>query len=97
MGMFDHVIGIPQLQCPKCGGPLGEWQSKDGPCEFAEVHFTHLRNFYTSCRACRAWVEFVDSDYARSDALTEPIPGRSLADYIQNPTTADGEPHDTGA
>ncbi len=33
MGMFDHYIPVPDLSCAGCGGPLSDWQGKDGPCQ----------------------------------------------------------------
>ena len=32
MGMFDLYKPAPPLSCPSCGGPLRQWQGKDGPC-----------------------------------------------------------------
>jgi uncharacterized protein YbaR (Trm112 family) len=32
MGMFDYYRPTESLACPVCGGPLREWQGKDGPC-----------------------------------------------------------------
>jgi hypothetical protein len=31
MGMFDHYIPDPPLDCPVCGNTLDDWQGKDGP------------------------------------------------------------------
>jgi hypothetical protein len=64
MGMFNYVVGVPEVLCPTCGAALGGWQTKDGdPC-LVDVDWRELENFYTSCdnkvkdRRCGTWLEF---------------------------------------
>src|ERR1051325_7071406 len=32
MSMFDYYEPSPELVCPVCKSPLGNWQGKEGPC-----------------------------------------------------------------
>jgi len=57
MGMFDYVVPPEPVLCPKCGNPLGDFQSKDGPCTMATLTIGDVDNFYTSC-SCGRWVAF---------------------------------------
>lgn len=57
MGMFDHVDF--EMDCPKCGRKMNNFQSKDGECYFNRVKITEVNNFYDSCKHCNAWVEFI--------------------------------------
>jgi len=58
MGMFDEIIGLPDLECADCGHPLGGFQSKEGPCDLERLHFSEVKNFYTYCGKCMAWHEW---------------------------------------
>ena len=57
MGMFDWIVGVPEMKCD-CGKTLSDWQSKDGNCRLAEIHFNWVGKFYTSCDKCNKWWEF---------------------------------------
>ncbi len=72
MGMFNWVEGV-EVDCPKCEKPMDGWQTKDDEerelvLDF--VHFTTVKNFYTSCDSCHlrnsehVWVEFTLPDGA---------------------------------
>ena len=54
MGMFDYVKY--EAECPECGTPLTGWQSKDGPCELAELEPWQVKQFYTECTSCLTWL-----------------------------------------
>jgi hypothetical protein len=56
MGMFDWVE-YDDI-CPECGAKLEGFQSKTGPCELLSLQPKDVRNFYTSCDTCDAWVEY---------------------------------------
>ena len=56
MGMFDDVKY--EMDCPKCGGRVSGFQSKDGPCCFNTLEFWEVSNFYTHCPRCDTWIEF---------------------------------------
>ena len=56
MGMFDYVNY--EMDCPKCGTKVSEFQSKDGSCILAKLEFYEVDNFYTFCPECETWIEF---------------------------------------
>lgn len=56
MGMFDDVHF--EMNCPKCGAMVKGFQSKDLDCTLDLVEPDALQNFYSSCRSCKAWIEF---------------------------------------
>ncbi len=56
MGLYDYINY--EMNCPKCGAKMDSFQSKDGICSLATLDFWEVDNFYTSCGACEAWVEF---------------------------------------
>ena len=62
MGMYD-CVSVPDIDCPKCGKPLSDWQSKSGDCVLDEIHYSAVDNFYTSCDECHAWIEFTKRVY----------------------------------
>jgi hypothetical protein len=55
MGMYDNINF--EMNCPKCGKLLSDFQSKDGPCILEMLEPDSVMNFYTSCD-CGEWVEF---------------------------------------
>lgn len=57
MGLFDYVKY--EAPCWRCGKILRGWQSKDADCEMKEVEPSEVVNFYTDCRTCGAWNEFI--------------------------------------
>lgn len=73
MGMFDWVTGVPDMRCVQCDEPLSGWQTKDTACTCDEVPYFAARNFYTDCRKCWAWHEFVERPRVP--------PERPLSDY----------------
>ena len=56
MGMFDYVHF--EMVCPKCAEMVRGFQSKDAGCNLDTIEPDGLQNFYTSCDACGAWIEF---------------------------------------
>ena len=85
MGMFDYVVGVPEVVC-ECGANVTGWQSKDGPCELAKVHFTRVGRFYTSCESCDRLHEFYDSA-APGEDWSAPAAGRGIGGYDHTATT----------
>ena len=55
MGMFDYVNF--EMKCPKCGGLVTEFQSKDAGCDLDKIEPDSVSNFYAPCD-CGAWIEF---------------------------------------
>ncbi len=56
MGMFDDVDF--EMNCPKCGARVADFQSKDGECSMNKVKPWTVNHFYTACPSCRAWIEY---------------------------------------
>lgn len=56
MGIFDYVFGV-EVDCPKCGRKLREFQSKDGECCLGHLDYRQVLNFYTPCD-CGQWIEY---------------------------------------
>ena len=56
MGMFDYVKF--ECECPECREPLSGFQSKDGDCVLETVEPEKVRRWYTSCPACKHWIEY---------------------------------------
>jgi hypothetical protein len=71
MSLFDNVHFV--TTCPKCGAPLGGFQSKDGACNLDTVEPDTVRQFYSSCRACSEWVEYSRDDLPDTPLRPEPL------------------------
>jgi hypothetical protein len=56
MGLFNDIDF--ECQCPNCGGDIRGFQSKDGPCDLTTLRPWEVDNFYSSCRSCKAWIEY---------------------------------------
>lgn len=56
MGLFNHVRF--EMDCPKCGTRLKDFQTKDGYPTMDTVNYWECHNFYTWCENCNTWVEF---------------------------------------
>lgn len=76
MGMFDWIVF--EMNCPKCGGRVRRFQSKDGPCELKVLLPSRVHTFHTACGVCRTWIEFSGGEQVRPtyEAVqgTTPIP-----------------------
>ncbi len=64
MGMFDYVVNVPPVTCPRCGNPLDGWQTKDlentlDEEVFRKVDWKKVNHFHTICSHCKG---FVDAD-----------------------------------
>lgn len=70
--MFDDIDY--QCLCPLCGNEVSGFQSKDGPCVRRKLKPWEVSNFYTSCRKCEAWIEFVRSPNEPPPPEREPPP-----------------------
>lgn len=53
MGMFDNVNYT--CPCSKCGHPVTNWQSKDGPCVLTHLEPADVKHFYGDCDICGTW------------------------------------------
>jgi phage terminase large subunit GpA-like protein len=63
MGMFDWVnFKVP---CPKCGGEVENFQSKDGDCLLSVLEFWQVDNFYSYCDHCEATISYTLNDNIR--------------------------------
>lgn len=56
MGMFDYIKF--EMDCPKCGVKLDNFQSKDGSCSMIDLEYWEVDRFYDMCDKCNAWIEF---------------------------------------
>ena len=81
MGMFDWINF--EMDCPKCGKRVKDFQSKDSDCMFNLVAPDEVDNFYASCPGCLTWIEF-----CRHHKPREPLPNR--APYTFDEVTAIG-------
>ena len=57
MGMFDDVNF--KAKCPTCGANMSGFQSKDGYCVMETIEPDTVNSFYSNCRKCKTWVEFI--------------------------------------
>lgn len=60
MGMFDWIRF--ETDCPNCGEHLEHFQSKDKCGELGLVKPHKVRNFYTSCHKCKAWINYYKAE-----------------------------------
>lgn len=74
MGMFDWVDF--KTDCPKCGHEVDGFQSKDGPCQLLHLTPLMVDRFYSSCRGCKARIE-----YNRAAKATLPPEVGSMDDF----------------
>lgn len=81
MGMFDWVVGVPEMKC-ECGETLSGWQTKDADCQLEKIHFTWIANFYTNCKKCNLWYEFSREGRFEDQDWTIPRPGITLDDFF---------------
>ena len=56
MGMYDNVNYADN--CCKCGEPLKDFQSKDGPCTLSVLQPAEVEEFHTMCDHCRRWHQY---------------------------------------
>jgi hypothetical protein len=56
MGMYDKVN--VNINCPKCGNPIKEFQTKDHNNTLGTVDPTEVDCFYSDC-SCGNWIDFV--------------------------------------
>lgn len=56
MGLFDYVNF--RMACPKCGGAVGPFQTKEQACDLATIEPDGLTQFYGFCDHCGAWLDF---------------------------------------
>ena len=57
MGMFDYINF--ECKCPKCGTLVKGFQSKDGPSCMVKLEPWTVNRFYSSCKVCNRWIEYV--------------------------------------
>ena len=56
MGMFDYVDF--EMDCPKCGARVKDFQTKDLDCLMETVSPRQVSEFYGDCDACGAILYF---------------------------------------
>lgn len=56
MGMFDYVKY--EDNCPLCGTPIEEFQTKDGDPFMNVVNPEDVRHFYGQCEKCDKWFDY---------------------------------------
>ena len=61
MGMFDWVNY--ETICPVCWSKVDGFQTKDTDCVLAEVDPCKTAYFYSSCKKCGCWLEFMKLNY----------------------------------
>jgi len=54
MGMFDNIDY--EMDCPRCGTPMRDFQSKESDCCLEMLSPAKVRHFYSSCDVCYLWV-----------------------------------------
>ena len=52
--MFDYVK--VELPCPQCGSTVKGFQTKDNECMLSTLLPSEVKNFYSSCDKCKAWI-----------------------------------------
>ncbi len=88
MGMFDRIDF--EVDCPKCGELVKDFQSKDGPCVLKTLQPHEVDYFYSSCDNCKEWItysegalyrpeEFKDRTHEIFDAIDALIEDRALS------------------
>lgn len=56
MGVFDYVTY--SCDCPSCGAPIKEFQTKDGDPYLNTVEPWTVREFHAFCDGCKACLRF---------------------------------------
>jgi len=84
MGIFDYVVGVPEIKCRKCGQLLTDWQTKHEFSQLRKIHWSRVERFYTCCDNCKEWHEFRRGDeFSLSDTedVTAPLSSIKFEDY----------------
>lgn len=55
MGVYNKVLFVSY--CPRCGGRLNNFQSKDDELSFDKVNIDKLDNWYTECPDCNLFIQ----------------------------------------
>ena len=72
MGLFNYVD--IKMNCPYCKKKIDGFQTKEGILYCDTVPFWSVDNFYTNCKHCKKWVEYVYDEEKKKK--------RKLKDYI---------------
>ena len=56
MGMYDNINY--ECVCPRCHNKVDGFQSKCAECVLDMLEPWQVKNFYSSCSVCGAWLEF---------------------------------------
>ena len=57
MGLFNYVDY--ECDCPRCGQKIEGFQTKDGDPYLVTVNPWEVNNFYSGCKGCGVWIEYV--------------------------------------
>jgi Fe2+ or Zn2+ uptake regulation protein len=63
MGMYDYIKDF-EIDCPKCGNRVAEFQTKEGERLLDNLEFWQVNNFYALCDNCNEFIEFSLKDEA---------------------------------
>lgn len=55
--MFHHIEDF-QIECPKCGKIIEDFQTKDTICEEINIKYWECDHFYSPCDYCNTWIDF---------------------------------------
>ena len=55
--MFDWIVF--EMECPVCKTKIDDFQSKDGGCSLDNLSPYEVFNFYSSCKKCGTWIDFI--------------------------------------
>jgi len=75
MGMFDTVN--VEINCPKCGAAVDDFQSKDGACDLVLIEPDAVDHFYSGCPRCGGWISF-NRSYKPIESRVEPYSRREV-------------------
>lgn len=60
MGMYDEIDY--ECTCPVCKEKVTGFQSKSDECLLNTLPPAQVDNFYSNCRKCGCWIEFIKDD-----------------------------------
>jgi hypothetical protein len=58
MKYIDHVLVDEKVECPICGHPLSDFETKDGPGSYIILSYRDVDKFYSKCSNCHSLIEF---------------------------------------
>ena len=58
MKHIDYVQVDERVECPICGNPLNNYETKDGPGSLITIPYRDIDKFYSHCDHCHNLIEF---------------------------------------